>query len=321
MKTAYLIACFKDMQHVSRLAHRIHSENSHVFIHVDINTSKEDYESLCISVSDLNNCYVLEERMHGILDDRSLVDISMMLVAYAKKTAQRKGLRYSYYVNMSGQDYPIRSMAYIEKSLEENYPDVYLDCKEGINGCWVGNKFNRNKNLIVYRNWVLKHKNILIKKSLQALGVVMRRFLFLFGQTAKQRVYKKGWKCFGGSAWWILPDCVIDAIEDEYNKETEFAFMMLMESTTPEETFFQSMTMHLFFTKGLISDYPDMHLGAFKTYVDFGFMSGREIVCHPYIITMDDFKRLSTEDYWFARKFDRSVDAEILDKIDETFLR
>ena len=320
MKTAYLIICHKDAQHVSRLVHRIHSENSHVFVHVDKNASNEFYNDLCARISDLKYCKVLEERKHGVLDDRSLVDISMMLVACAKKTAQQNGFQYSYYVNMSGQDYPIRSMSFVEETLEKNYPDLYLDCKEGVAGHWVERKFERNKSLILYRNWVLKCKNDMVKKALQGLGVLLRKILKIFGQTTLQRIRKRGWKCYGGSAWWILPDCVIDAIEKEYNEKTEFASIMLDESVTPEETFFQSMAMHLFYPEGVDKNHTDMKVQEFKTYVDFGFMSGRPVVCHPYVITMEAYDRLCTEDYWFARKFDSSVDAEILDKIDETLL-
>lgn len=320
MKTAYLINCHKDMLSVSRLAHRLHTENSHIFIHVDKKVSRDIYESLISDVSDLENCYVSSVRIDGKLDDRSLVDINIALVSFAKLTGQQNGVHYSYFAAMSGQDYPIKPIAFVEKELESNYPDLHMDCRDSINTPWISNKFNRNKLLIQYRNLILKCKISLIRKALQGVGVLMRKLLYLSGKTALQKINKKGWKIYGGSAWWVLPDYVIDAIEKDYNSKTEFATMMLDESTTPEETFFQSMVMHLFFSDNQKNNIPKMKIQHLKTFVDFGGKSGRPVVCHPYTITTEDYDRLCSSSCWFARKFDRNVDSEIFDKIDEFLL-
>ena len=321
MKTAYLINCHKDMQVVARLAHRIHSENSHIFIHVDVKVAKEEYEELHSATNDLKHCFISTVRLNGKLDDRSLVDINMLLVAFAKQIGQQNGDHYSYFTALSGQDYPIKPMRFIEQELERNYPDLYLDCSDTTSAAWISNKFNRNKALIQYRNWVLKCKISSIRKSLQFIGVVMRKILHLFGQTAEQRIIKKGWKIYGGSAWWILPDCTVDSIEKEYNSKSEFAVILLDESTTPEETFFQSLSVHI-----LNPDYKEtsnskMRIMKNKTYVDFGLKSGRPITNHPYTITSESYDLLCSSDCWFARKFDYNIDSKILDTIDETILK
>ena len=85
MKTAYLINCHKNMKHVSRLVHRLHSEDSHIFIHVDKKVSEDDFNSLFSYTSDLKYCYISKTRIDGKLDDRSLVDIVMVLISDAKK--------------------------------------------------------------------------------------------------------------------------------------------------------------------------------------------------------------------------------------------
>ncbi len=320
MKTAYLINCHKNIKHVSRLAHRIHSENNHIFIHVDKKASPEVYESLLSYTSDLKNCYISEKRINGKLDDRSLVDIVMTLISDAKQVAERNSIHYSYFVNMSGQDYLIKPINYIESNLENNYPDIYMHYRDAESADCVERKFNRNKALIRYRNLILKCKIKIIRKPLQALGVLMRRILKLLGQTAGQRIIKKGWKYYQGSAWWIFPDCVIDAIEKIYYSPTEFSSIMIDESTTPEETYFQSVVMHLFFSDNQKTNTQKMNIQNLKTYVDFGDLSNRPIVHHPYIITMDDYDKLLQSDCWFARKFDESVDPHIIDKIDNTIL-
>ena len=95
MKIAYLINCHKNMKHVSRLAHRIHSEDSHVFIHVDKKVDDHEIESLRSYTCDLNHCYISEVRIDGKLDDRSLVDIVMTLISDAKRNADINSIHYS----------------------------------------------------------------------------------------------------------------------------------------------------------------------------------------------------------------------------------
>lgn len=184
----------------------------------------------------------------------------------------------------------------------------------------VAAKFNRNKALISYRNWALKCKVVFIRKALQAIGVLLRNILKLLGQTASQRIIKNGWNYYQGPAWWVLPDYVIDAIEKEYYVPSKFAKIMIDESTTPEETYFQSMAMHIFFSDGKKIDNADMKIHKCVTYADFGGKTNRPQVYHPYIITMDDYERLCKSDCWFARKFDNSVDSKIIDTIDENLI-
>lgn len=308
------------MQHVSRLAHRLHSEDSHIFIHVDKKVSQNVFDSLKSFTSDLKYCYISETRIDGKLDDRSLVDIAMLLIADAKKIAQQNSFHYSYFSNMSGQDYPIKPTKYIEKKLAENYPTIYMSYRDTNDAAWVANKFNRNKALLKYRDWALKCKVGIIRKALQGIGIILRQILKLFGQTASQRVIKNGWKYYQGSAWWVLPDCVIDAIEKEYYSPSEFASIMIDESTTPEETYFQSMVFHLFYPNNYETDKSEMKILKSATYKDFGGMSNRPQTCHPYILTMNDYDRLCKSECWYARKFDDTVDAEIIDKIDNTLL-
>lgn len=320
MKTAYLINGHKNMQHIARLAHRLHSEDSHIFIHVDKKVPNNIYNSLFSYTSDLKYCYISNFRIDGKLDDRSLVDIVMTLISDAKKVEKTHSIHYSYFVNMSGQDYPIKTVKHIENELENNYPTLYMLCRDTSTAKWVANKFNRNKALIRYRNWTLQCNNTILRKLLQSIGVLLRQVVKLFGKTASQRIIKKGWKYYQGSAWWVLPDYIIDSIEKEYYSPSEFAKIMIDESTTPEETYFQSMIMYLFCSNTQKSYNRKIIIKNLMTYVDFGDLTNRPVVCHPYIITIKDFDNLSNSECWFARKFDDTIDSRILDKIDETLL-
>ena len=321
MKIAYLINCHKNMDHVAKLAHCIHSDNSHIFIHVDKKVSQETYDLLLSLTADLEHCFICQSRIDGKLDDRSLVDIVMILISSAKKTAEEIGVHYSYYCNMSGQDYPIKPIPFIEQTLSDNYPDLYISCRDSSYAPFVVHKYDRNKALIQYRNWSSTVKNNMIRKFLQGVGIVLRSVLKLFGLTAGQRIIKNGWNYYQGSAWWILPDCAIQAVEMEYYGQTKLSAIMLDESTTPEETYFQSVVMQLFFSNSAQRDHSRMRIQKHKTYADFGSKSNRPIVHHPYVMTMSDFDRLCESECFFARKFDNAVDSEIIDKIDEVLIK
>lgn len=319
MKTAFLINCHKNMKQVARLAHRLHSQDNHIFIHVDRKVSHEDYTALFSLTGDLEHCHISSTRIDGKLDNRSLVDITMVLVSDAKRIAREKSIHYAYYSNMSGQDYLIKPLELIREKLETNYPDIYMRYRSTSDASLVEKMFDRTRALIKYRDWVLQRKNKMVRKALQGLGIVLRKVAKLFGRTSIQRMSKKGWKAYQGSAWWVFPDSVIDGIEKEYYGQTEFAGILLDETTTPEETFFQSMVMHLFFSD-CGENNPKYKIQKRMTYVDFGSVSNRPQTCHPYILTLNDYERLSGSECWFARKFDDTVDPDILDKIDATLL-
>lgn len=309
------------MKQVSRLAHSLHSEDNHVFIHVDKKVPDDIIKNLFSYTRDLKNCYISTSRIDGKLDDRSLVDIVMVLISDAKAIEKIKSIHYSYYINMSGQDYPIKPVKYITNELEANYPALYMLYRDASSAKWVAHKFNRNKTLIRYRNWSIKHNNRIIRKILQAIGVILRQIIKLFGKTASQRISKNGWKYYQGSAWWVLPDYIINSIEKEYYSPSEFAKIMIDESTTPEETYFQSMVMHLFCFNAQEKHDQNLKINGLKTYVDFGDLSNKPVVCHPYVLTINDYDDLLKSDCWFARKFDETIDHKIIDKIDETILK
>ena len=41
---------------------------------------------------------------------------------------------------------------------------------------------------------------------------------------------------------------------------------------------------------------------------------------HPYYFESDDFEEIQKSDFWIARKFDETIDKNILDRIDKEIL-
>ena len=123
---------------------------------------------------------------------------------------------------------------------------------------------------------------------------------------------------YGGSAWWALPDVAMDYILSEYTANPPYV-SALLGTNTPEETFFQIMTMRSP-VKDLVHINPaDMTEQNCKTWAYFSDV-GKPFKGHPYIFTVNEYQKLIASDAWIARKFDSAVDSEILDMLD-SFIR
>ena len=134
---AYLIMCHKNPNQVNRLISKLQSDNSVCFVHVD---SQADF-----TLEKMGGGGVLtKKRYHGALGSYSLVQISDELMRCAKEYEKEKGVYFSYFCLMSGQDYPLNNAAFIHKGLFENYPTPYIDCTPCTEGNWVYNGSNHS---------------------------------------------------------------------------------------------------------------------------------------------------------------------------------
>ena len=116
-----------------------------------------------------------------------------------------------------------------------------------------------------------------------------------------------------------MPDIVINYIIQEYNGNKEYIHFMLDESQTPEETFFQILTMRSPVSNLVEVNPIEMVAQNCKTWAYFSD-DGKPFKGHPYIFTTQEFDKLCASECWFARKFDETVDNEIFDLIDQKLL-
>lgn len=321
MKVAYLIIAHKNIEQIKNLILELENGGGDVFIHVDSSMSSSEYLDLygqCKS----DRCYFVEKRMHGKLDDRSLIDITMLCINEALTCSHRNQIHYDYFVLLSGQDYPIKPMKWIEEQLAKSYPMPYIESysisEKGEKAAVV--KYNRNRWLLCYRDWVLNNFHGIPGKFFQGIGMLLRNGLKLCGQTPAQKLFKQGITVYMGSAWWVLPDQLIEPVFNAYKEKDTLTETLIAESYTPEETFFQTICRIKSYEKFFAFNGGKEGLRNCKTYTDFGRQSKREPVCHPYILTVNDFERLEKTHCWFARKFDDTVDSEIIKKIKRELL-
>ena len=306
---AALIMCHKNLEQVNRLVRALAHPEIDIFIHVD-RKCKEDYPISGMHVG--GDVFFAENRISGFLDDRSLVDITLSLIRLAKKTEQDTGKHYDYFMLLSGQDYPIHNMQLVVDSLKNAYPMPYIDCNGGgINNPVIRSKFAKRKTVLQLRFWLM-HKHKWFPKFFIRVGVwLMEKILFSLRLSDYYYFAKHDIQLFCGSAWWILPDQIIDFILGEIDQPY---VQRLLATDTPEETFFQILAKrspleHLVNVK----NQRDKQAG--KTWAYF-HDTDKPMAKHPYTFTKKEYNKLIESDYWFARKFDAHVDCEILDMLD-----
>lgn len=305
---AAMIMCHKNLEQVNRLVQALSHPEIDIFIHID-QKCKEDNQ---ITRADSNGLYFVKNRISGYLDDRSLIDITLSMIDLAKKTEKHEGKHYDYFMLLSGQDYPIRDMSFIVRSLKESYPTPFIDCNGGEkNNPVIRSKFGKRRSILKIRFYLL-HKLKWFPRLFIRGGIwLITKILFALHLSDYYYFEKHNIELHCGSAWWILPDIIIDFIL----KEMEQPYVeRLLTTDTPEETFFQILARKSPLRE-LVRVKDQKEKQASKTWAYFHDVD-KPMAKHPYTFTKNEYQKLIGSDYWFGRKFDTSVDTDILDMLD-----
>ncbi len=315
-KNLFMIMCHKNLSQVLLLSKTLLSSDSDVIVHIDSTVDNDEYTSFLDATKDISNLYITPERIHGVLDTRSLGDIVFIMIEYTKA----RNLTYKNYCLMSGQDFPIKPINKINENLLRNYPTPYIDCTPYNKRNWIFHKFKYTPLLKKFNNFIsnrFSRKNP-IRKILRVSSIIGQKCSQLLKLTSYDQLTKSGISLYGGSAWWILPDTAIDFIYNEYVSSSAIV-NQLLETITPEETFFQTMTM-LSPCKNAVHINPIEQIEQnCKTWAYFSDV-GKPFKGHPYIFTINEFDKLKVSPCWFARKFDTQQDCEIIKMIQNNLI-
>ncbi|MBX0357719.1 beta-1,6-N-acetylglucosaminyltransferase [Halobacillus sp. Nhm2S1] len=321
-KFAILIIAHKNFKQLKRLVEKINHKNIDIFIHID---EKWDLSESKINelLSVMENIYFPEDRISANLSDWSLIEVTMSLIKKTKEIEEEKGIQYSYTMLISGQDYPIKPVNALVEELNNSYPKPFIDCQPCVNKNWVYKLYEKlpieiklNKDINQYMKKGLK------RKMLKTPLYIFFKFLRFFIVHPYKELKNLNCSVYGGSSWWILPDIVIDDIYTQYYESNNRIISIFKKSLTPEETFFQTLTM-----RTSVSEYVTINFNNKFTrdcndsliYPNF-YDEKKPYMGHPHILTVEDFDKISKLHHYFARKFDDSIDYKILDLIDEYLL-
>jgi hypothetical protein len=188
------------------------------------------------------------------------------------------GISFDYAVLLTGQDYPICPAAVIERRLAESDGCSFMNSWDVPHAGWSG-----HGGLDRIERWHL----------------VGRRHLHV--SLPLSRRAPAGLTPFGGGPYWCLARRVVDYVQAFVHEHPEVV-SFFEHVWIPDELFFQTIVMS--------SPLRDTVVNDNLRFIDWS----REPA--PAILRRDDLESIVASGKLFARKFDATIDSEILDELD-----
>jgi hypothetical protein len=298
MNIAYLICAHTNADQLLRLIDRLRDEHADFFIHVD---KKCDFSIFhCLFPQKLYPNVNFTKRENGSWGRIGIVKG----ILHALKVIVSSDKNYDYIILLSGQDYPVKSNAYIRDYLKRNSGKIFMEyfklpC-EGWN-TWMDRieQYHfvfRGESYIYPPGAEIKtYKDKLLNKLFELYFPLPRRF-------------PANLKPFGGSAWWAIPRNAAIYILNFTKKHPEY--MRYHENTLlPDEIFFQTIFLNSQ-NKNIIDNLTGKNLH----YIDWKY---KKDPASPKTLQEEDIHYLLDTDKLFARKFDINIDSKILELLDD----
>lgn len=300
MKLAYIITAHKNPEQLARLVERLNGEGTTFFVHIDKGTDAETYGRMVDGLRHLPNVHFMKKRFkchYMTLYSAVQAAIQGMTEIFQQDVA------FDYLLYVTGQDYPLKTNSEIKAILENASGQSYLTHLPLPFEGWHPTGGRIIQNASRYESWHLHLFNRYVQFPLKRGP--LRRVVNLF--VPRKRIFPRGFKPYGGWAYWCLARRHVEYAHEFVQANPGFMrFFRFAKSA--DEIFFQTMLLNSPFKDQLIND--DLR------YVDWSTQD-----CHPKLLGKDDIGKLLESSRLFARKFDATVDAAVLDLIDEKLLK
>jgi hypothetical protein len=286
LRIAYCMLVYKNPEQVSRLIESVYSPSDFFYVHVDKRNEDmlrkygrrpwRQWEGL------------LPKQTNVFLDSTYKTPRSSFKVVEAVLNVMDRcrGSHYDYFVNLTGQCYPIKPLSKIRDELKKRSV-AYMRFWKLPSPHWEGE--NGGLDRIHYYHVATGDERCWIRIP------------------RLNRTLPYGLQPYGGGWMFILPRRFVEYILDYASNHPEI-MSFYKYCWMPGEMFFQTIIMNSTLKCDVVNDH--------RWYVRW---SGRS--SHPLVLRKEDFNELTQSDRLFARKFDITVDTDILDLIDREILR
>ena len=214
-----------------------------------------------------------------------------------------------YMVVLSGQDFPVqpvdRILAFLQDQGSRSYMRYWRPGEAGALGMTDWNGRFRTE-LYAYR--VLGRTVACLPRGedisfLNFRGRVLNQLLRFRTALKSRRRHPAYVSPFVGTTWWNLSRLAAEYVLDFVEEHPDFR-RYHTHTWTPDEMFFQSIL--------LGSGFADRHEVVRD---DLRFVDWSEAAAHPRVLTIEDVPEMLQSGKLFARKFDESVDAQVLTEL------
>jgi hypothetical protein len=277
MRIDYLIRAHTAPEQLARLVKRLDEGDARFYVHVNRLTDDPTFEAMQRGLAGRDNVVWLP-RVACYWGGFSLLEATLVGI----EGILASGDPPDYAILLSGQDYPLQAPSEIETFLEarrgRNFLHHFrLPAKE-----WAGEGGGLNRVRYPY------FERIRYKTRLLRLPIPRR--------------FPRGLEPYGGMALWALTG---EALADvmRFLAERPDVLSFFRRTKMPDELFFQTILLSTPLAASVENE--------FLHYLDWS-----EGSAHPATLRAADLPKLRTSGKLFARKFDASVDSEILDLLD-----
>jgi Core-2/I-Branching enzyme len=276
VRLAYVISAYKNLGQVSRLIRRLHGGGAIFLVHVDKKTSNTEYRALADDVGELRGVELLERHScHW----GGFGHVRATLKGIARLASQ--GSDFDHLILLTGQDYPIKSNAFIERFFADRRGTSFMHFDSLPTEWWSP------------------------RGGLDRIEYPHLRFNGHHARIPVRRSFPRGLEPYGGGAYWSLSRDAVQYVSG-FVKDRPDVVAFFKHVDIPDEIFFQTVLLNSPLAKTIVND----HL----RYIDW--TRGPR----PAILETSDFEALAASPKLFARKFDVRHDEQILDLIDERLL-
>lgn len=274
-KHAYLIMAHTNFNQLQTLISILDDPRNDIYVHVDKRATKFNERYYVTKFSKL----IFINRKAVNWGAYSQIDCEIRLL----KAAKDSGITYSYYHLLSGLDFPIKDQNYIHSFFEKNEGKEFLDFDPKSDN----NTFDRVKYYYFFQDFIGRNKG----KIPGILYYLQERSITIQRKIGTKRKFT--FPMYKGANWFsITNDLVTFVLQQKSNIRKRFRYTLCA-----DEIVLQSIAMNSPYRQNIVN------------------CSLREIDWtrgEPYTYRTGDLSILKASTALFARKFDESVDNNII---------
>jgi hypothetical protein len=302
MKIAYLIFAYNYPVHFHRLVRSLESRDVHCFAHVDQKVEMAPFNTPTIDY------LTFVKRFRMARASFAMVQAMIELLRTATATDQ-----FDYFIYLSGQDYPIKSNAYIANFLEAHRGQNFLAAYP------VQPNRPKAENIFHYHNTALLSQ---LPKKLQRVG---EKLFNLANRALPNRHLANGMTPYRGLTWMGLHRETAKYLLNFLDTpEGTYLYNFFRYVWAPDEFFFHTIILNSPYAECCYNYVPPHLQTNFQNnYVidgDLHYIDWSPTREDPAIFIESDLPELLATDALFARKFDDIKSATLMDKLDNLFL-